>query len=111
MKRKKFIKQLMAMGISRNTATAAADAAARAETPLLKTACRIQTMQGMFVGEMVFVPQWRKAFDQALRTQAEITPRRIRPLANKKRRLAGLRTTYLHIDEWDTFTAGGGGHD
>ena len=98
MTRKKFIKELMAAGISRNTATAAADAASRAEIPLIKEAGRILNMQRLFVGCMAPVKYWRKAFDQALRTQAEITPRRIRPLA-KKRHQDGLRIDFAVVDE------------
>lgn len=108
MKRKKFIKQIMALGVSRNTATAAADAASRAETPLRKVACNIQTMHCMFVGPISPVKQWRKAFDQTLRTQADLTPRRIRPLANKKHQ-DGLRAQFAVIDELHQAYPGGGG--
>ena len=99
MTRKKFIKELMGMGISRNKATAAADAASRAEIPLIKCAGRILNMQRIFVGPIAPVKQWRKAFDQAVRTQAEITPRRIRPLAKKKHRQDGLRIEISMVDE------------
>lgn len=107
MKRKTFIKQIMALGVSRNTATAAADAASRAEIPLRETAGRIKTMHYMFVGPMAPVKHWRKAFDKTLRTQAEITPRRIRPLA-KKRHRDGLRVQFAAIDELSQAYCGGG---
>lgn len=100
MTRKKFIKELMGMGISRNTATAAADAASRAEIPLIKAAGRILTMQRLFVGPIAPTKQWRKAFDQTVRIQAERTPRRIRPLAKKKHRQDGLRIDFAVVDEW-----------
>ena len=99
MKRKTFVKRLMGMGISRNTATASADAASRAEIPLLNVAGRIQTMHRIFVGEMAPVKQWRQAFDQALLSQAKMTPRRIHPKAKKNRRLNGLRIDFAAIDE------------
>lgn len=99
MTRKKFIKELMSAGISRNTATAAADAASRAEIPLTKCAGRILNMQRIFAAPMSPVKQWRKAFDQALKTQAERTPRRIRPLS-KKSRQDGLRIDFAAVDEW-----------
>lgn len=100
MTRKKFIKELMAMGISRNTATAAADAASRAEIPLIKAAGRILTMQRVFVGPMAPVKYWRKEFDRSLRAQAERTPRRIRPLAKKTKHMDGLRIDFAIVDEW-----------
>lgn len=99
MKHKKFVKRLMAMGVSRNTAKAAAAAASRAEIPLLKMTCRIQTLHHIFEREMAWSKQWRKEFDRALLTQAEMTPRRIRPLAKKYRHLDGLRADFVMVDE------------
>lgn len=108
MKRKTFIKQIMALGVSRNTATAAADAASRAEIPLHETACRIQTMHCMYVGPMAPVKQWRKQLDKILYAQARMTPRRIRPLA-KKSHQGGLRAQFAVIDELHQAYCGGGG--
>lgn len=107
MKRKSFIKRLMGLGISRNTATAAADAASRAEIPLITAVWRIQTMQRIFVGPISPVQYWRQAFDRALRTHAEITPHRIRPLAKKNRRQDGLRIAWAAIDEMHAYRGGG----
>lgn len=120
MKRKKFIKMLMAAGIQRNTATAAADAASRAEASLLVVYGRIQTMQRIFVGKNDWMdwPQVRKTFDEIVLGQAERTPRRIRPLRRKKRgNYDGLRVNFSAIDEmhtWRSFkpvTDGGACHD
>lgn len=108
MKRKTFIKKIMGMGISRNTATAAADAASRAEIPLLIVAARIRTMQRVFAGETWSKP-WLRAFDWALLDQAKRIQRRIRPLADKRRNLDGLRVKFAMVDELSAY--GGGGHD
>jgi len=98
-KRKKFVKLLMGLGISRNTATAAADAASRAEIPLIKAAGRIQTMRLLFG-----IRTWHKwsmqAFDRALLEQAKRTPARIKPLRTK--RPDGLRIEFSLVDEWAT---------
>lgn len=104
MKHKKFVKQLMAAGISRNTATEAARAAARAELPLIKVAGRILTMRGFYLWRLVGSKDMRQEFDRALLTQARLTPRRIRPLRSKKRRhLDGLRVDFSTIDEMHMF--------
>ena len=126
MKHKKFVKQLMAAGISRNTATEAARAASRAELPLQKIAGRILTMQRIFLWRMKESQYMRKEFDRAVLTQARLTPRRIRPLRSKKsRHLDGLRVDFSAIDEIHMFgvdlangpdmtaqvaVQGGGGH-
>lgn len=105
MKRKKFVKQCMAMGLQRNTATAAADAASRAEASLRVVYGRIQTMQRVFVRNndwMVWHPHARKVFDGLVLGQAERTMRRIRPLRRKKRgNHDGLRIKFSMVDEWD----------
>lgn len=72
MTRKKFIKQLMAMGISRNTAAAVADAANRVSCPLRDMAVRIQhLLRECIVGNMAWYKGWRRDFDYMLRFVAE----------------------------------------
>lgn len=136
MTRKNFIKQIMAAGISRNTATEIADAATRAEIPLEKCLGRVLTMRNIFLWRLGNSKQAQKEFERALLTQARITPRRIRPLSKKKSgRADGLRAQFIAIDEvhkWpfdelrivthtnapptgpvalSVGTAGGGGHE
>ena len=110
MKHKKFVKQLMAMGISRNTATAAAYAASRAEGPLRNVAARVQTMQRIFMRGMDW-KDWRyvrKDFDMAVLDQAKRTQRPIRPLHRKKRgNCDGLRIDFAAVDEMATYTYNG----
>jgi hypothetical protein len=104
MKRKQFVKQLMAVGISRNTATEAANAATRAELPLIKVAGRLLTVRGIFLWRLKESQDMRKEFDRAVLTQARMTPRRIRPLRSKKRRQRdGLRVDFSTIDELHMF--------
>ena len=116
MTRKKFVKQLMALGVSRNTATAAADAASRAEIPLIEIKCRVQTLRRLWERELSISKRCRKMFDRALLNMAQITPRRIRPIAKKNRRLDGLRIDFAMVDEVSQWPKenphlGGGRHD
>lgn len=102
MTRKKFIKTLMAMGVSRNTATASADAASRAGASLQKVAGRVWALHSMYVAEAINAKRWRQLFDHHLLTQAQMVPelRYIRPLAKKTRRPDGLRIDFAMVDEW-----------
>ena len=98
MKRKKFCKMLMAAGISRNTATEAADAANRQGLSLFKVQGRILNMRYFFLWRLVGSRHMRKEFDKILWAQARMTPRRIRPL-KAKRRHDGLRIDWHLVDE------------
>lgn len=109
MTRKKFIKHLMAIGVSRNTATEAAAAASRAGASLYNTLGRLLVLRGIFA--------WRNKaalvadFEHAVLTGARMTPARVRPLRSKRH--DGLRTDFAMVDEWDHWPqaykpAGGG---
>lgn len=104
MKHRKFVKQLMAMGISRNTAEAAAAAASRAEISLLKTAGRIKTMQHIWARVESWNKESHKDFDRLLLEWAKTTPRRIKPLRTK--RTDGLRINFAAVDELDDLPSG-----
>ena len=97
------------MGISRNTATAAAYAASRAELPLLEVKLRIQTALYIFKRDMSWSKSWRKQFDRLLLTFAERVPHRIRPIARKNHHADGLMIAFAAVDEWSG--QGGGGHE
>ena len=104
MTRKKFIKQLMAVDISRNTATEMADAAARAELPLVEVLERTRIMRCIYMPALLTSKVLQKSLEQSLLIQARMTPKRIRPLSSKlskKKRghLDGLRTKWACIDE------------
>lgn len=114
MKRKKFIKRLMGLGISRITAVAVADAASRAEIPLIKVAGRIQTMQRIVWREISWSKEWRQAFDWSLLDQAKRIQPRVRRLTTSN--TDGLVAHWLAVDEvhlWpkENPHLGGGGHE
>lgn len=101
MTRKKFIKQLMAVGVSRNTAAEAAAAADRAGRPYFKVLGHLLTVRSVFA--------WRNGkalgqdFEYAVLRAARMTPRRIVPLRRKKRQHHdGLRVHFAAIDEMHT---------
>ena len=120
MKHRKFVKQLMAVGVSRNTAEEAAAAAARRGKPLYDT-----------LGDLLFVRSLcniaglttRKDFERYVLYGARFFPARIRPLRKKSRGYDGLRPNFTAVDEWDSLPsdkihdqamsacAGGGGND
>ena len=113
MKHKKFVKHLMAVGVSRNTAEEAAAAVARAGNTLDKTLGNLLTLRCIFA--------WRGSadlvadFEHAILSAARMTPRRIRPLRRKSPgHCDGLRIKFALIDELHTLRsfevdpAGGG---
>lgn len=105
MKHRKFVKHLMAVGVSRNTAEEAAAAAARAGTPLGECLGRLLTLRGIFA--------WRNKtalvadFEHAVLSAARMTPARIRPMRRKRRGYDGLRVQFSMIDEMHTVPAYG----
>lgn len=106
MKRNRFIKLLMAAGVSRNTAAEAASAAAWGGRPLDKTLGYLLTLRGIFA--------WRgskpatELLEEAILRAAALTylaphhHHRIRPLT-QKHRPDGLRPTVCIIDEMASY--------
>lgn len=113
MKRKKYIKHLMAVGISRNTAAEAAAAAARGGTTLYKSLGYLLNLRGIFA----YGGRTPADFERAVLVAARMTPVRVRPLRIKRRRHCdGLRVQYMVIDELSHWPKenphlGGGGND
>lgn len=105
MTRKKFIKQLMAAGVSRNTAAEAATVTAWQGKVLDKTLGHLLTIRGFmaFNGSKHLVADFEREILRAARI-AKLAPppwQRIRPLASRKKHKHhdGLRVAFFAIDE------------
>lgn len=79
MTRKKFIKQIMALGVTRNTAQAVADAANRAEITLADMADRVRILSSMYLDGGYFLKQKKEIFNMTLLAKAKNTQRSFKP--------------------------------
>lgn len=116
MTRKKFIKQLMAAGVSRNTAAEAASTAPWTGQALGKTLGHLLTIRDFMAwnGSKQLVADFEREILRAARI-VKMGPapwQRIRPLASRKKHRArhdGYRAMYYFIDEMAEYRPQQGG--